>query len=139
VIVEYALRDSAKPMGVAEYRLSDALPEPLRGELPTVAEFAREFPLMSLVKLRIEIERELRSILGAQGGATTGIGIGTIVEELAYLGMVPASAGRFRTALDILNRAAHGYDISREAALDAAEAAEIVLAELRRIARGERA
>ncbi len=59
VIVEYALRDLAKPMGVAEYRLSAALPEVLKSELPTVAEFAREFPLMSLVKLRIEIEQEL--------------------------------------------------------------------------------
>ena len=44
VIVEYAFRDSSKPMGVAEYRHSAALPEPLRAELPTVAEFAREFP-----------------------------------------------------------------------------------------------
>jgi hypothetical protein len=48
VIVEYALRDSTKPMGVAEYRLSAALPEPLQTELPTEAEFAREFPLMAL-------------------------------------------------------------------------------------------
>ena len=62
VIVEYALRDTSKPMGVAEYRLSAALPEPLRAELPTEAEFAREFPLMSLVKLRIEIEQELRAL-----------------------------------------------------------------------------
>ena len=50
-------------MGVAEYRLSAALPEPFRAELPTEAEFAREFPLMSLVKLRIEIEQELRGLI----------------------------------------------------------------------------
>jgi predicted nuclease of restriction endonuclease-like (RecB) superfamily len=37
VIVEYALRDSQKPMGVAEYRLSTALPAGLQAELPTVA------------------------------------------------------------------------------------------------------
>ena len=51
VVVEYALRDSAKPMGVAEYRLSPSLPIQLQGNLPTAEELAREFPLMSAVKL----------------------------------------------------------------------------------------
>jgi hypothetical protein len=40
VIVEYALRDSRKPMGVAQYRLSPALPEPLRKDLPTAEDLA---------------------------------------------------------------------------------------------------
>lgn len=35
VIVEYALRDLSKPMGVAEYRFSKALPKQLQSELPT--------------------------------------------------------------------------------------------------------
>jgi predicted nuclease of restriction endonuclease-like (RecB) superfamily len=35
VIVEYSLRDSGKPMGIAQYRLSPALPEQLKNELPT--------------------------------------------------------------------------------------------------------
>lgn len=35
VIVEYALRDLTKPMGVAEYRFSKALPKQLQSELPT--------------------------------------------------------------------------------------------------------
>jgi hypothetical protein len=35
VIVEYALRDMSKPMGVAEYRFSKALPKKLQRELPT--------------------------------------------------------------------------------------------------------
>ncbi len=43
VIVEYALRDSSKPMGVAQYQLSQALPPQLEEALPTVEEFAREF------------------------------------------------------------------------------------------------
>ena len=38
VIVEYALRDSGKPMGVAQYRLSPALPERLKKDLPTLEE-----------------------------------------------------------------------------------------------------
>ena len=35
-MAEYALRDVGKPMGIAEFRLSDALPESVRGSLPTV-------------------------------------------------------------------------------------------------------
>ena len=34
VVAEYALRDTRKPMGVARYRLSPALPDELRRELP---------------------------------------------------------------------------------------------------------
>src|SRR3712207_3833634 len=86
VIVAYALRDSAKPMGVAEYRLSAALPEPLRAELPTVAEFAREFPLMSLVKLRIEIERELRTVAEEHGLLERLLPIGAALAELERSG-----------------------------------------------------
>ncbi|QQP98913.1 DUF1016 family protein [Lysobacter enzymogenes] len=38
IVVEYALRDSLKPMGVAEYKLSAALPARLRKQLPTAAD-----------------------------------------------------------------------------------------------------
>lgn len=40
VIVEYALRDTSKPMGVVEYSLSTALPQPLQRDLPTAEELA---------------------------------------------------------------------------------------------------
>ncbi len=60
VIVEYALRDSAKPLGVATYRVSPQLPKQLEADLPTPAELAREYPLMALVKLRIDVERAAR-------------------------------------------------------------------------------
>jgi nuclease YhcG-like protein len=40
VIVEYALRDSGKPMGVAQYRLSPALPDQLKNDLPTAEDLA---------------------------------------------------------------------------------------------------
>ena len=36
LIVEYALRDTAKPMGVSEFQLLAALPERLKGSLPTI-------------------------------------------------------------------------------------------------------
>lgn len=41
-IVEYALRDIQKPLGVAEYILTQTLPERLRNILPTTEELERE-------------------------------------------------------------------------------------------------
>jgi hypothetical protein len=38
VIVEYALRNLGKPIGVSAYELTRALPETLRGSLPTIEE-----------------------------------------------------------------------------------------------------
>ena len=40
-IVEYALRDARKPIGVATYRLVKRLPKELRGQLPSPAEITR--------------------------------------------------------------------------------------------------
>lgn len=42
IIVEYALRDTAKPMGIAEFRLLEKLPEPLKGSLPSIEELEAE-------------------------------------------------------------------------------------------------
>jgi hypothetical protein len=42
IIVEYALRDTAKPMGIAEFRHLEALPEGLKGSLPTIEEIEAE-------------------------------------------------------------------------------------------------
>jgi predicted nuclease of restriction endonuclease-like (RecB) superfamily len=42
IIVEYALRDTAKPMGIAEFRLQERLPERLQGSLPTIEELEAE-------------------------------------------------------------------------------------------------
>jgi len=43
VVAEYALRDMSKPIGVSDFQLTEALPENLRGNLPTVAELEAEF------------------------------------------------------------------------------------------------
>ncbi len=40
-IVEYALRESNKPIGVAEYRIVSTLPEELKGKLPEPEEIAK--------------------------------------------------------------------------------------------------
>jgi len=42
VIVEYALRDLSKPIGVSAYQLTRALPEGLKGSLPTIEELEAE-------------------------------------------------------------------------------------------------
>lgn len=47
VIVEYSLRDTTRPMGVASYQLRrDALPEPLRDSLPSVEQIEAELGRM---------------------------------------------------------------------------------------------
>lgn len=42
LVAEYALRDMAKPMGIAEHQLTEALPERLKGQLPTIEELEAE-------------------------------------------------------------------------------------------------
>ncbi len=41
-VAEYALRDVSKPIGISEYQLADALPEKLKGTLPTIEEIESE-------------------------------------------------------------------------------------------------
>ena len=62
IVVEYALRDTSKPIGVAEYRLTQALPERLKSELPTNEDLAAELPLLDLLTLRIELEKRLSEL-----------------------------------------------------------------------------
>jgi len=42
LVVEYALRDTRKPIGVSAYRITARLPERLRGSLPTVGQLEAE-------------------------------------------------------------------------------------------------
>ncbi len=42
VIVEYALRDMKKPIGVSAFKLLEKLPARLKGSLPTVEELEAE-------------------------------------------------------------------------------------------------
>ena len=65
--MEYALRDMSKPMGVAQYRLTQALPEQLQSELPTTEDLAAELPFLDLLTLRIQLERKLAK-LGKDNG-----------------------------------------------------------------------
>jgi predicted nuclease of restriction endonuclease-like (RecB) superfamily len=134
VIVEYALRDSSNPMGVAQYHLSAALPPQLEEDLPTVAEFAREFPLMSVVKLRIEIERAVRDLAEKRGVVfDRPVGIMNMLRDLRRQGAVPASTERMLGALQTMNAASHGVDVDSEAAKRAVEIGTVFLAELKEL------
>jgi predicted nuclease of restriction endonuclease-like (RecB) superfamily len=42
VVAKYALGDKSQPMGIAEYKLMDSLPEPLQTSLPTIEEIEKE-------------------------------------------------------------------------------------------------
>lgn len=42
IVAEYAVRDLAKPLGIAEFRHLETLPEQLKGTLPTIAEIEAE-------------------------------------------------------------------------------------------------
>jgi len=46
LIAEYALRDMQAPLGVATFRLTDALPEHLQGQLPTIADLEASLQTM---------------------------------------------------------------------------------------------
>lgn len=38
IVAEYALRDASKPIGIAEYKIAEMLPEDIKGELPSIEE-----------------------------------------------------------------------------------------------------
>jgi hypothetical protein len=135
LIVEYALRDTAKPMGVSQYRLATALPDQLQGELPTLEEFARELPYLSLVAVRIEIERVLRLLMISRGlEPRRGFGIGRALRELKESGGVPSGTDAFLQTLATMNEAVHGIEVEPAVAAEALRVASEFLAELRRLA-----
>ena len=134
VIVEYTLRDTSKPMGVAQYRLSPVLPPQLQRDLPTVEELAREFPLMSVVKLRIEIERTLRDFMIDNGGTPERpAGITEMVSALQKRRVAPASTKPFLASLRVMLEASHGVDVDGTSAQRAIDVGTTFLAELREL------
>ncbi len=41
IVAEYALRDTNKPIGISEYKITELLPEDFRGSLPTIEELEK--------------------------------------------------------------------------------------------------
>ena len=135
IVVEYALRDTSKPMGVAQYRLTPApeLPANLRRELPTTDELAGEFALLSVVGLRIDIEQALRELMEQRGIAIPARpAIASMTQALEDLKLMPITE-EFTFAVRVMNSAAHGYEVDAVAAQEAFSAGKRFLAEVRKL------
>jgi hypothetical protein len=88
---------------------------------------------MSAVKLRIEIERELRLLLQARGRSTGSIGIGPMLQEVERDGITLEGVGEFEVALQAMNQASHGLDVDPDAAEQAIEVGTRLLETLKRL------
>jgi predicted nuclease of restriction endonuclease-like (RecB) superfamily len=138
MIVEYALRDTAKPMSVARYVVSDALPAPLEKELPTAAELAREMPFLSLLKLRMEIERSLRTLIASRDISSPHPGnLGAMLRNLERNGIRIPVDMELRDAIDSMNSAIHGQELSAEDAEEAERIGNAFLSEIRKLETAE--
>lgn len=128
VIVEYALRDSRKPMGVAEYTFAK-LPNDLKQALPSREELSQELPGLALVSLRIELEREIRRIMPET--AARPISLTQAVRRLVGDGLEAEMAERLLPVINIANRAAHGLENDPDAEASARKVGEEILAILK--------
>jgi predicted nuclease of restriction endonuclease-like (RecB) superfamily len=133
IIVEYALRDTSKPMGVAQYRLTAALPEELEGELPTTSELSGEFPLLSLVRLRIDIEKKLAALVKANGlqGDERPRGARLLATTLHTHDIISTElmANILRVG-DVLTKSVHGLEVTPEDAEAVIAVGNRILADL---------
>ena len=131
LVVEYALRDMSKPMGVAEYRLTQALPERLKSELPTNEDLAAELPLLDLLTLRIQLERRLAELAKAHGLEWERESIGMLVTNLHLSELIPTEMLHSIMVLsETLNRAVHGEKMTTEEAQRSLETGKVVLKKL---------
>lgn len=129
VIVEYALRDSQKPMGVAGYTFAK-LPKALKKALPSNEDLSRDFPDLTLVSLRIELEREVRRIL-PEDRRERPVSLSQSVSRLIELGLSPTDAARLIPVINLANRAAHGLENDPEDVKTARSVGDEVLATLK--------
>ena len=133
VIVEYALRDARKPMGVARYSVSPSLPKELERELPSAEDLAAEWPNLALLKLRLEIEHRLRERLAMPADKRERApGLGELLAELERRDLAPPGAAGIRESLSTLNQAAHGGALDTDAIEQAVADARRFLEALRR-------
>lgn len=89
---------------------------------------------MSVVKLRIEIERALRNLAAARGVVVNRpVGIMNMLRDLQRQGLAPASTEQMLGSLRAMNEASHGVDVDTDVAKRAVEVGTIFLAELRAI------
>jgi len=131
LVVEYALRDMSKPMGVAAYRLTQALPERLQSELPTAEDLVGELPLLDLLTLRIQLEKKLAEMAKANGLEWEREGIGLLASNLHGDDLITTELlHNIMILSDTLNLAVHGEKISIQWAQQSLETGRLILAKL---------
>lgn len=131
LVVEYTLRDLKKPMGVAEYRLTEALPERLRAELPTTDDLVRELPLLDLLTLRIELERRLARMADGRGLEWKRESIGMLATNLHLHELLSTELLHNIMILSrTLNGAVHGENLTVEQARQSLETGRVILGKL---------
>ncbi len=86
---------------------------------------------MSMVKMRVEIEQQRRTIAASRGMSGRPAGIAPMLHELQRLGVLPESGQAFHETLRVLNQAAHGIDVGADAATAAVMAGSRFLDDLR--------
>ena len=131
IVVEYALRDTGKPMGIAQYRLTESLPEQMQAELPTNDEILRELPRFNLVSMRIRLEQALQAIADKRGLSAKLVGIGSLTGALAEAKALSIEVvADLRTVSAVLNSAVHGKQIKPEEAQAALQLGNSLLSRL---------
>jgi predicted nuclease of restriction endonuclease-like (RecB) superfamily len=127
IVVEYALRDSGKPMGVAQYQLSPTLPKHLHRTVPIVEQ---EFESEATRELLDEVEYTLRDVAAAYDiPAERPIALSCLLRELKQFGKAPPSSKRFLKAWEALENATC-LDVNSPIAADAVRVSLHFLSEL---------
>jgi len=61
LIAEYALRDSQKPIGIAEYKLNEGLPDNIKGDLPSIEEIEVHM-VQELKNIKKPVDKHLQQL-----------------------------------------------------------------------------
>jgi predicted nuclease of restriction endonuclease-like (RecB) superfamily len=61
IVAEYALRDTTKPIGIAEYKISQKLPGNIKGKLPSIEEIQKRID-KELKETPIKINEKLKAV-----------------------------------------------------------------------------
>lgn len=95
IVAEYSLRDTSKPIGIAEYKIAEKLPEDIKGELPSIAEIEQRMDEelkenKHPIDARLEaIKNKLRSIEGDSIQTQANF---SILQKIYFEGLKPLYA-----------------------------------------------
>ncbi|HEV8081769.1 MAG TPA: PDDEXK nuclease domain-containing protein [Chitinophagaceae bacterium] len=65
IVAEYALRDTSKPIGIAEYKITQMLPKNLKGELPSIEELEAALEVEAK-KFEQPLDQKIKDVLATQ-------------------------------------------------------------------------